>query len=229
MNLRGKEILIVPSFEADAKEIEIPLNPKLTLYENAQKYFDKTKHIKETENLRRTKFISVKNKINVIDNFLNLLQKTDSSKEIGHILKSMKKELNINLDENTKDSPASKFRTFDLGEGCFLYVGRNAANNDELTMKFAKPNDIWLHARGSGGSHAVLRLTGKETKPPKQILKKAAEITAYYSQARKAKYIPVCYTFKKYVHKPKGSNPGSVVLSKEEVVMAEPKLPEETT
>ncbi|MFA6571939.1 MAG: NFACT RNA binding domain-containing protein, partial [Bacteroidota bacterium] len=96
-----------------------------------------------------------------------------------------------------------------------------------LTMRFAKANDIWLHARGSGGSHAVLRMSSKEAKPPKQILIKAAEITAYYSQARNAKYTPVCYTYKKYVHKPKGSNPGSVVISKEEVIMVEPKLPKE--
>jgi predicted ribosome quality control (RQC) complex YloA/Tae2 family protein len=92
-------------------------------------------------------------------------------------------------------------------------------------MKFAKPNDLWLHARGSAGSHAVLKME-KEEKPPKYILQKAASITAYYSQAKNAKYVPVAYTFKKYVRKPKGANPGSVVLSKEDVIMAEPKLPE---
>ena len=66
----------------------------------------------------------------------------------------------------------------------------------------------------------------KIKKPSKQIIQKAASISAYYSGARNAKYTPVAYTFKKYVRKPKGANPGSVVLAKEEVIMAEPKLPE---
>jgi len=127
--------------------------------------------------------------------------------------------------QNEETGASTKYRQFDLGEGFILYVGKNAANNDELTMHFAKPNDIWMHARGSSGSHAVLRIN-KDQRPPKQILQKAASITAYYSGAKKAKWTPVAYTYKKYVHKPKGANPGSVVISREEVIMAEPKLPE---
>ncbi len=91
-------------------------------------------------------------------------------------------------------------------------------------MKFARPNDLWLHARGTSGSHAIIRLE-KETKIPKEILTKAAEITAYYSGARNAKYVPVVYTYKKYVKKPRGANTGAVVISKEDVIMVEPKLP----
>ena len=49
-------------------------------------------------------------------------------------------------------------------------------------------------------------------------------IIAYYSQAKHGKYVPVSYTLKKYVNKPRGSNPGSVTISREEVVMVEPKL-----
>ena len=93
-------------------------------------------------------------------------------------------------------------------------------------MKFAKPNDIWMHARGSSGSHTVLRSPNtKEAKPPKPILKLAAQITAYYSKQKNAKYVPVAYTQKKNVHKPRGANPGAVVMRREEVVMVEPMLP----
>ena len=119
-----------------------------------------------------------------------------------------------------------KFRVFELDENYTLYVGKNAANNDELTMKFAKPNDIWLHARGSSGSHCVIKSkSNKNEKIPKIILQKAAEIAAYYSGAKNARYTPVCYTQKKYVHKPKNANTGAVVLQREEIIMVEPKLP----
>lgn len=105
-----------------------------------------------------------------------------------------------------------------------VLVGKSAANNDELTMKFAKPNDIWLHARGTSGSHVVLKMHTND-KPPKYILEQAAQIAAYYSGARNAKHVPVIYTYKKYVRKPKGANPGSVVVTKEDVIIVEPKLP----
>ncbi len=123
-----------------------------------------------------------------------------------------------------KDQPP--YRTFDLGEGYMLYVGRNSANNDQLTMRFAKQNDYWMHVRGQSGSHAVLRSSDSSiSKPPKRILEQAASITAYYSSARNASWVPVVYTLRKYVRKPKGAAVGAVTLEREEVVMAKPGLP----
>jgi predicted ribosome quality control (RQC) complex YloA/Tae2 family protein len=121
------------------------------------------------------------------------------------------------------NSPSSRFRIFSLGKGFTLYVGKNAKSNDELTMKFAKPNDLWFHARGAEGSHSVLKCD-KIGNIPKEIIEKSAQITAYYSKARNSKYTPVCYTYRKYVHKPKGANPGTVTITREEVIMVEPKL-----
>ena len=91
-------------------------------------------------------------------------------------------------------------------------------------MKFAKQNDLWMHARGASGSHAVLRMPAGIQKPPTQILQKAAEVTAYYSHARNAKTTPVCYTLRKNVHKPKGAPSGTVTLVREEIILVKPKL-----
>jgi predicted ribosome quality control (RQC) complex YloA/Tae2 family protein len=105
-----------------------------------------------------------------------------------------------------------------------LYVGRSAANNDELTMRFARQNDWWMHVRGASGSHTVLRGVNGP-KIPKQVLEVAAAITAYYSQARNASYVPVVYTQRKFVRKPKGANVGAVTLEREQTVMVRPGLP----
>jgi len=115
---------------------------------------------------------------------------------------------------------------FRLDDVYTLYVGKSAANNDELTMRFAKQNDWWFHARGVSGSHAILRGGGSE-KPPKQILEQAAAIAAYYSHARNASYTPVVYTQRKYVRKPKGANVGAVTLERETVIMVRPSIPGE--
>ncbi|TAL68418.1 MAG: DUF814 domain-containing protein [Bacteroidetes bacterium] len=209
----------------DGAKIIVPLNQKLTIRENIDAYFQKIKDSKEDDKIRQKRIPLIQNKLDYIKSAAEKLDLCSNIKEIEIFKTEYKNLLKTTMDElQTKEE---RFRSFELGDGYFLYVGKNAANNDELTMHFAKPNDLWLHARGAGGSHAVLRMKAKVEKPPKIILQKAAEIAAYYSQQRKGKFVPVAYTQKKYVHKPKGANPGSVVISKEQVIMVEPKLPAE--
>lgn len=120
----------------------------------------------------------------------------------------------------------SPYREFALDEGFTVFVGRNSANNDQLTMRFAKQNDLWLHVRGQSGSHCVLRSPAAlSSKIPKRVLEQAASIAAYYSSARNGTWVPVVYTLRKYVRKPKGAAVGAVTLDREEVIMVKPGLP----
>ncbi len=215
----GKSIILK---NWDGVEQEIQTDSKLNILQNAMKYFKKSKRAKlEAENKQK--------------NLLKFKQKRDlcfaAKSEIDEIseLKSLNKfvikyEKVLNLHKSNEDkTPAQKFRHFNV-EGWDFYVGRNAKNNDELTTGFAKARDLWFHARGASGSHCVLSVNTKE-RVPKNIIKKCAEISAYYSGSRNAKYTPVIYVEKKHVRKPKGANPGSVFVLREEVIMVEPRLP----
>lgn len=206
----------------DGETETIPLDPKKNVIENAEKYFDKARNADKDVAHRKKRIPEAKSKLADIR---KLIKELNSIKDVKSLEKFEKKYRIVGGKTIEDSAETTKFRTFDLGEGYTLYVGKNAANNDELTMGFAKPNDLWFHARGAGGSHAVLRLEKKDDKPPKRIIEKAAAISAYYSQARNAKYAPVAYTQKKYVRKPKGANPGSVTLAREKTVMVEPGLP----
>jgi predicted ribosome quality control (RQC) complex YloA/Tae2 family protein len=105
-----------------------------------------------------------------------------------------------------------------------IWVGKNAANNDILTQKYSHKNDLWLHAKGVTGSHTSIKhKAGKSI--PSQVLTVAAQIAAYYSKHKGNTLAPVCFTLKKFVRKPKGFEPGQVVMDREEVIMVEPKLP----
>jgi predicted ribosome quality control (RQC) complex YloA/Tae2 family protein len=86
---------------------------------------------------------------------------------------------------------------------------------------------LWFHARGVSGSHLIIRRANKKEKIPKNIIEKAASIAAFYSKAKHSKLVPVAYTEKKYVIKRKGMPPGTVQMQKENVVMVEPKNPEQ--
>lgn len=221
LKLKGLKKISVNDFNNN--EITIPLDDKLNLIENAQIYFQKSRKTRLNIENRKKFLPEINDKINKITFYLESLNIVANTKELEKLIEEIKSS-GFRIVSEVKSDPASKFRKFDLGDGFTLYVGKSAANNDELTFKFAKPYDLWFHARGSSGSHSVLPLE-KNQKPPKNIIQTAASISAYYSGMKNAKYVPVAYTFKKYIKKPKGANPGTVILMREEVIMVEPKLP----
>ncbi len=123
-----------------------------------------------------------------------------------------------------REEPAPTYRTFRSLAGAAILVGRGAAENDALTVRVAKGNDLWLHARGRAGAHVVVRL--ERGRPPDQeTLLDAAHLAVHFSDARGAPQAEVAYTRAKHVRKPKGAAPGAVVYSQEKVVLlrAEPE------
>lgn len=109
------------------------------------------------------------------------------------------------------------FRTFSARSGKKLLVGKGAADNDTLTLKIAKPNDLWLHAKDRTGAHVIVPLEKGQTCPADDLVD-AAHLAAHFSEAREEKAVDVQYTPKRYLRKPKGSAPGAVVVDREKVL-----------
>jgi predicted ribosome quality control (RQC) complex YloA/Tae2 family protein len=101
-------------------------------------------------------------------------------------------------------------------------VGRGSKANDQPTFKHSAPNDVWLHARHSSGAHVVLRWNGGET-PPARDLEQAANLAALHSKARTSGSVPVDWTRRKYVRKPRKAPPGSVQLDRAKTLFVEPE------
>jgi predicted ribosome quality control (RQC) complex YloA/Tae2 family protein len=93
-----------------------------------------------------------------------------------------------------------------------------------LTLKIAKGDDFWFHVAGYGGSHVVLKNPEKLVTPPRPSLLEAAQLAAYFSQARNAPKVEVHYTQKKFVSKPKGAKPGLVRLKDFKSISVRPQL-----
>jgi predicted ribosome quality control (RQC) complex YloA/Tae2 family protein len=110
--------------------------------------------------------------------------------------------------------PAQGYRTYTSADGLSILVGKTAKDNDHLTLKIAKPDDLWLHARGTPGSHVVVRLEKGATVPP-ETLKDAATLTLWFSDLRKSGKGEVIYTLRKFVKKAKGQKPGAVMVDRE--------------
>ncbi len=113
-------------------------------------------------------------------------------------------------------------RRFVSSEGLPILVGRDNAGNDHLTLHVARSEDLWLHAEGFPGSHVVVRMQGRGGGVPRRTLVEAAQLAAYYSQARSHGKVAVSYTLKKYVRKPRKSPPGLVTVTHEKSLVVKP-------
>ncbi|MEO0325343.1 MAG: NFACT RNA binding domain-containing protein [Myxococcota bacterium] len=110
------------------------------------------------------------------------------------------------------------YRTFATSEGGVVLVGRSATDNDELTLRVARPHDLWLHARGVRGAHVIVPLGKRDVCPPERLVD-AATLAAHFSEAAGDAVVEVQYTPRRHVHKRKGLPPGAVHVSREKVLI----------
>jgi len=112
-------------------------------------------------------------------------------------------------------------RRYLSSDGFEILVGRAAKDNDNLTFKIARPNDLWLHAADYPGSHVVVRNPTRKDVPHRTIIE-AAQLAAYFSQANKDPKVDVHYTQRKFLSKPKGAAPGLVRMSRFKSMTVQP-------
>ncbi|MCP4547734.1 MAG: DUF814 domain-containing protein [bacterium] len=116
------------------------------------------------------------------------------------------------------------FRRYTLRGDWVVLVGRNNKENDTLTHKHAAQHDLWFHAAGVPGSHVILRTGGHKSGPPAAIIEATAAIAAFHSRARHSDLVPVIYTEKRYVRKPRKAVPGLAQCTREKTVFVKPEV-----
>ncbi|HKI78625.1 MAG TPA: NFACT RNA binding domain-containing protein [Ignavibacteriaceae bacterium] len=210
--------------EYSGKElIEVKLDENLSPKQNVDRYFKKARSEKIGKEKKCLLFEETKNEYEKFNKIRSRFIKSSSIEDLDELIKELKIKMNNSKPE--KEDIRTKFKHYLLEDKFDVYVGKDSKNNDLLTTKFAKQNDYWFHARGLPGSHVVLRIDNTKEAVPKNILKAAASIAAFHSKAKTAGVVPVSYTFKKYVVKKKGMEPGKVALLKEEVFLVKPEIP----
>jgi len=125
--------------------------------------------------------------------------------------------------EGVRGGGASGPRHYLTGRGLSVLVGRNARENHHLTFRVARAEDLWLHARDVPGSHVVLR--DDEGRAGADDLREAAEVAAFFSEARGASLVDVHVTRRKHV-KPARGGPGRVFVAHSDTLRVAPRDPE---
>lgn len=224
----GKEKIEVTDFYEENQAIEIPIKEGLSLAENAQQYYEKAKSSRKSYKEAKKRIPEVKQEMQLAGRLLKEVKQIKRLPELESWMKDHAEELEKFGYGVEDDSQASSpYRKFKAGK-YEIWIGKNAKSNDQLTS-LAHKEDIWLHARGVGGSHVVIRMGNQKDYPPKDVILTAAGYAAFYSKAKGMKTAPVMYTKRKYVRKPKGAPAGAVVVEREQVEMVPPINPKDVS
>jgi len=205
----------------DCPEISIKLDPLKTPQQNAAAYYKEYNKLKGAKEHLSVLVTQGEAQLEYLNSVLGEIEMAETEKDLSDIRRELVSTGYIRL---KKGSKPDKGRTqaphrFVSDDGYEIYVGRSNVQNDELTCKFARRTDYWLHTQKVHGSHVIIRCDGLE--PPERTLEQAASIAVYYSQARDGGKVPVDYTMVRFVKKPSGALPGKVIYTDYRSIISE--------
>lgn len=210
---QGAAEAVAENYYADPPEkLIIPLEPRCTPSENAQRYYKKYQKAKAARDMAQAQRTQALAELEYLEGQLDNLDKCTLDGELREIHEELIQEGYIKPPKERKKgqkSPASKPLCYISSDGIEIYVGKNNRQNDTLTLKLAGPSDIWMHTKDIPGSHVIIRASD----PPKPTLYEGALLAAWYSRARGGAQVPVDYTPRRYVKKPSGAKPGMVIYT----------------
>ncbi len=218
---------VVNYYSETGESIEIPLSKDKNPQENAQLYFKKYNKARTAYQYAQKEIDLLKHEIAYLESVLFAIENTEGSDQLAEIRMELY-EQGYTKSAGGKGKKVQPVQALPLKvisrDGFEILIGRNNKQNDRLTLKTARHEDIWFHIKNFSGSHVVIRTEGKTV--PDSTLVEAAQYAAWFSKARSAPKVEVDYTTIKNVKKPSGSKPGMVIYVNYNTVLVTPKAPE---
>ena len=221
--IKGQTLVSCEDFyDEEMKVIDIPISPILSPQQNAAKFYKDYTRMKNAEK-ELTKQIELgENELYYLKSVLEELNRAQTDAELEEIKRELQEGGYIRADAGKKKMKQGKVppMRFESTDGYPIYVGRNNKQNEELTFKLARKDDIWCHASKVHGSHVIISCGG--TTPPDDTITQAARLAAYYSETSGGQNIPVDVTPVKQVKKIPNGKPGMVIYHTYRTVIANP-------
>ncbi len=235
------EITVEDYYDPSLSSVTIPLNPHISAIDNAQRYYKRYNKAKAT--LRQTKPLkeAAFEEVKYLDSLMVSLDQASSLSELDEIHLELVSQGYVAGKHIKKDNPKQKKghpkakakakspkviihpRVYHSSQGRIIYVGKNNAQNDWLSLRKGKPTDLWLHVKVIPGSHVLIPLEEGEEFPDDITLEEAAALAIYYSQARGSSQVAVDYTHVKQLKKPNSAKPGMVIYEQNWTLYLTPK------
>ena len=207
---KGMTSVILENYYDNYKPIEVKLDPRLSPNQNAQHYFSEYRKADNAERILKKLIEKGEKELSYIESVFDFLTRARTEEEVMLIRDELigqgyLKAHHLKIKAPVKMGPKEYVST----DGFKILCGRNNIQNDKLTFKDSKKQDIWFHTQKIHGSHTVILTEGKDV--PASTIEQAAIIAAYNSKARDSSLVPVDYTEIKNVKKPSGAAPGKAV------------------
>ena len=213
----------VDYYDPEGKQTDIPLDPLLTPQQNAAKYYRAYNKAKTARQMLALQMEKGRRELGYLNSVLENISLAEGERDLQEIRQELAETGYLRRPGKAKDrgrKVSGKPMEFRSSAGLRISVGKNNSQNDRLTTKQAYKSDLWLHTQKIHGSHVILWLEGGGADA--RSLTEAAQLAAYFSQARDGKKVPVDYTPVKYVKKPAGARPGMVVYSTYQTAVVDP-------
>lgn len=197
-------------YNENGEEVDIKLNPELGASKNAQRYYKEYRKAKTAEKKLTEQMAIARSELEYLDTVFESLAMARDEQDLAEIREELAQEGYVRIqrkkrDKNVKISAPLEYIVADSFK---VLVGRNNRQNDQLSMRTARKQDMWFHTKNIPGSHTVLLTEGRE--PSMEALVEAAELAAAHSRSKNSSQVPVDYTEIRNVSKPQGAKPGFV-------------------
>ncbi len=205
---KGAERVELPDFTGGTVEVE--LDKRMDARSNLERIFRKYRRLREAKARIETRIGAFRIRRDEVAQSLARVASCDAPPELSRMAGDDRSGHARKADRIRKDRRPAGVRVFTSADGIGIWVGKGDAENDHLTFRLARGNDLWLHAKDVPGSHVVARIGKRE--PTQETLLDAAHLAVYYSKARGSGGAEVTYTRVKFVRKPRGARSGQVSL-----------------
>ena len=201
------------------QSITIALDKALTPNQNAQRYFKRYQKLKEAVKYLTDLIEETKATILYLESVETVLNQA-GLEEIAEIREELIQTGFIRRRQREKIQKRKKPEQFLASDGkTIIYVGRNNLQNEELTFKMARKEELWFHAKDIPGSHVVI---SGNLDPSDEVKTDAAELAAYFSQGRLSNLVQVDMIEVKKLNKPTGGKPGFVTYTGQKTLRVTP-------
>lgn len=199
--------------------IMIALDKALTPNQNAQRYFKRYQKLKEAVKYLTDLIEETKATILYLESVETVLNQA-GLEEIAEIREELIQTGFIRRRQREKIQKRKKLEQYLASDGkTIIYVGRNNLQNEELTFKMARKEELWFHAKDIPGSHVVI---SGNLDPSDAVKTDAAELAAYFSQGRLSNLVQVDMIEVKKLNKPTGGKPGFVTYTGQKTLRVTP-------
>ena len=222
---RGSAAVTVENFYAENNApMTIALDPTISPAMNAQRFYKEYNKAKTRETMLTQQIEKATEELSYIESVQDVLSRCETEAELAAIRAELREEGYLKAQKNTakrkdKALPPIEYHSSD---GFRILVGRNNKQNDQLTLRTAQKNDMWLHTKGIHGTHVIICAEGKEISDT--AIMEAAQIAAAHSKGKDSAQVPVDYTRVKNVSKPNGALPGKVIYVSYNTVYVTPAI-----